>query len=239
MKEASPGSDFLEMRPRPHNMPFYTAKMSIVESVREGIKDFHGTVLDVGCGVMPYRGLIESVDGVERYIGMDLPSSDLYGHIEPDIKWDGQKIPLESSSIDCVLATEFLEHHPDPVNILSEISRVMRPGGRFFGTVPFVWNLHEIPSDQARYTPYSLRRMLEDAGFREVEIRALGGWNRSLAQMIGLWATFSDMNRLVRKFLSITLFPVFLLLVRTDRIPPDFDGAANSMFTGLSMKAVK
>lgn len=227
------------MRPRPHNMPFYTARRAIFESVRVAVGEFHGTVLDVGCGVMPYRGLIEGVDGVDHYIGMDLAGSPLYGHVEPDIVWDGRRIPLDDSNVDCAIATEFLEHYSEPETILIEIRRVMKDGGKFFATVPFIWNLHEVPSDEYRFTPYSLRRLLEKAGFTNVEIKALGGWNLSLAQMIGLWVTFSKKSNLVRKLLSLALFPVFMLLVKTDVKPAEFDGDENSMFTGLSVSAIK
>ncbi len=156
-------------------MPFYTARTAILESVRLATRDFHGTVLDVGCGVMPYRHLIEGLPAVDKYIGMDLADSELYGHVEPDIKWDGHRIPLPDQAADCVMATEFLEHYSEPEQILVEIRRVMKDGGRFFATVPFVWNLHEIPFDEYRYTPYSIRRLLERAGFKKVEVKALGG----------------------------------------------------------------
>lgn len=220
-------------------MPFYSAKMAIAASVRAAVPEFYGTVLDVGCGVMPYRELVEEVESVERYIGMDIPGSALYGHVQPDITWDGLRIPLDDRSVDCVMATEFLEHHADPDQILGEMARVIKDGGRFFATVPFIWNLHELPSDEFRYTPFSLRRLLECAGFEEIQIKALGGWNLALAQMLGLWVTFSRMHRFVRKVLSIGLFPFFMLLVRTDTKPVVFDGAENSMFTGLSVSAIK
>jgi SAM-dependent methyltransferase len=220
-------------------MPFFTAKTAILESVRTESRRFHGTVLDVGCGTMPYRSLIEDVEAVDRYIGMDLFVSEIYGDIEPDIRWDGDRIPLTDGEVDCVMATEFLEHHSEPEKILAEIRRVMKDGGEFFATVPFVWNLHEIPSDEYRYTPYSMRRLLENAGFARVEIKALGGWNLSLAQMIGLWVTFSKLGKMSRKILSWALFPVFLLLVKTDKKPAEFDGYENSMFTGLSITAFK
>ncbi len=227
------------MRPRPHNMPFYTAKTAILESVKIETRKFYGTVLDVGCGTMPYRTLIEDVGTVERYLGMDLAASELYGDIAPDIRWDGDLIPLSDGEVDCVMATEFLEHYSEPGKILVEIQRVMKDGGIFFATVPFIWNLHEIPSDEYRYTPYSMRRLLENAGFTSVEIKALGGWNMSLAQMIGLWVTFSKLGKVSRKLMSWALFPVFLLLIKTDRKPVEFDGHENSMFTGLSITAIK
>jgi hypothetical protein len=70
---------------------------------------------------------------------------------------------------------------------------------------------------------------------RDRKVKALGGWNMSLAQMISLWATFSKMNAAIRKLLSIALFPVFWLLVKTDVKPVDFDGGE----TGLSVSARK
>ena len=220
-------------------MPFYTAKTAILASVKEEIKAFHGTVLDVGCGVMPYRELILNVEAVDRYLGMDLAGSELYGHVDPDVVWDGKRIPIPDAEVDCVIATEFLEHYSEPAEILAEIRRVMSDGGKFFATVPFVWNLHEIPFDEYRYTPYSIGRILDQAGFKDIEIKALGGWNMSLAQMIGLWSTFSKQNRFARKILSIAVFPVFWLLVKTDTKPVEFDGQENSMFTGLSITAIK
>ena len=84
-----------------------------------------------------------------------------------------------------------------------------------------------------------MRRLLKEAGFKDIQIKALGGWNMSLAQMIGLWTTFSKMNPVVRKLLSLALFPAFWLLVKTDVKPAEFDGRENSMFTGLCTTATR
>src|SRR5688572_17994255 len=177
--------EFLSVPLRPGTMTFYTVRTSILAAVREEGAKFFGEVLDVGCGFMPYRTIIESIPAVESYTGMDLEQPTYYGNIEPDLKWDGQTIPREDGSFDCVIATEFLEHYPQPEKVLTEVRRVMRPGGLLFATVPFVWNLHEVPYDEYRYTPYSLRRHLESTGFESIEIQPLGGWNLAFAQMIG------------------------------------------------------
>lgn len=231
--------EFLAMPLRPQTMCFYSVRTTILQSVQTETKSFHGAVLDVGCGFMPYREIIEANPQVKKYTGMDLEKPTYYGHIEPDLKWNGQEIPLAAEAIDCVMATEFLEHYAEPEKILKEIRRVMKPDGKFFATVPFVWNLHEIPYDEYRYTPYSLERHLRNAGYRNIEIKALGGWNRALAQMLGLWLYFSKMNRFARTFLSYLLFPVFVLLIKTDRKTSGFDGYENSMFSGLSVTAIK
>jgi SAM-dependent methyltransferase len=231
--------EFLSVRLRPRTMLFYSPRTAILESIKEESDSFYGTVLDVGCGFMPYKKLIESNPKVENYIGMDLEQPTYYGQIKPDLTWNGEKIPLEDESVDCVMATEFLEHYAEPEKILKEIRRVLKPGGRLFATVPFIWNLHEIPYDEYRYTPYSLERHFKNAGYKDVEIKPLGGWNRSFAQMIGLWLSFSTMRRFTRKVLSWLLFPFYVWLVKTDKKPIRFDGGENSMFSGLSVTAGK
>lgn len=231
--------EFIEVRLRPRTMMFYTPRKAIFDSVCKESESFYGTVLDIGCGFMPYKKLIEANPKVKKYIGMDLEQSDIYGQVKPELKWNGREIPLENESVDCVMATEFLEHYAEPENVLKEIGRVMKTGGKIFATVPFLWNLHEIPFDEYRYTPYSIERHFKNAGFRDIEIKALGGWNLSLAQMLGLWITFSKMRNLTRKVLRNLLFPFYVLLIKTDRQPEKFDGFENSMFTGLSITARK
>jgi SAM-dependent methyltransferase len=229
--------EFISVRLRPGNMLIYTVRNAILESVKKAVGNFYGSVLDVGCGFMPYRQMVESNPNIEKYTGMDLEQPTYYGDVEPDLKWNGTQIPLDDASVDCVMATEFLEHYPDPERILKEILRVIKPDGRFFATVPFIWNLHEVPYDEYRYTPYSLERHLKNAGFKGIKIEPLGGWNLSLAQMIGLWVAFSKMHRIIRAVLRIILFPVYVLLIKTDRKPAEFDGYENSMFIGLSITA--
>ena len=232
-------AEFLKISLSPKTMLIYTPRTAILAGVREAAAAFSGTVLDVGCGFMPYREIIESNPKVGKYVGMDLENSALYGGIGPDLIWSGAEIPLDAESVDCVMATEFLEHHSDPENVLKEILRVMKPHGKFFATVPFIWNLHEIPHDEYRYTPYSLERFLKAAGFKSIEIKALGGWNLSFAQMIGLWLTFSKMGGIKRALLKWAIFPFYVWLIKTDRKPAKFDDWENSMFSGLSVTAEK
>jgi len=230
---------FLRMPLRPETMPFYIPRAAILAAVNDAVTDLSGVVLDVGCGVMPYRKLIESSAAVTKYIGMDIEGTELYGHVPRDLTWNGRDVPMDDESVDCVIATEFLEHYSDPTGVLTEIARVIKTGGRMFATVPFVWNLHEIPHDEYRYTPYSLERHFRDAGFKDIRIRALGGWNLSLAQMIGLWANFSKMSDRKRNLAKKILFPFYVWLIKNDKKLEGFDGLENSMFTGLSVMASK
>lgn len=232
-------NEFIEIPMRPRTMFYYVPRTGILRAVRQSTEAFHGTVLDVGCGYMPYREIVESNPKVTKYIGMDMADSELYGRVEPDLIWNGVAIPLDDCSIECIMATEFLEHHSDPAAVLSEFYRVLSPGGTLLATVPFIWNLHEIPHDEYRYTPFSLSRVTGDAGFHDIAVRGLGGWNASMAQMIGLWITFAIMPSVIRSILRLILFPVFAILVKADRRPDTFDDTQNSMFTGLCLTARK
>lgn len=230
---------FIDISLRPRTMFYYVPRTAILAAFREVIPSFSGQVLDLGCGFMPYRRLVESNSNVDKYTGVDLAGSAIYGSVRPDITWDGSKIPLDDGSMDCVIATEFLEHHSEPQLVLGEIHRVLKPSGLLFATVPFIWNLHEIPHDEYRYTPYSIDRLLNSAGFSDVKVTGLGGWNAAMAQMMGLWVTFVKMPQIIRRLMQIVLFPIFVLLVKTDRRPMTFDDNENSMFTGLSITARK
>nr|MDQ3798044.1 hypothetical protein [Acidobacteriota bacterium] len=95
--------EFLAVKLRPRTMLFYTARTAILESVTAESKSFYGTVLDVGCGFMPYKKIIEANAEVKKYIGMDFEqtAAGIYDvRVEPDLKWNGREIPLEDESVD-------------------------------------------------------------------------------------------------------------------------------------------
>lgn len=222
----------------------YWVKHSILEAVESALPQFTGTLLDIGCGEQPYRALLTSPpSGVTSYLGLDLEGGTYGGEgaPEPELRWDGLRIPLKDGQVDTAFATEVLEHCPDPGAILDEIHRVLRPGGRFFFTVPFLWPLHDSPHDHYRYTPFALRHLFARAGFQALELSALGGWDAALGQMLGLWVRrrpiSSPAGAVLRKTLSLMALPVQRYLYRKDRRPETFE--SNPMITGISGVAFK
>ncbi len=199
------------------NLDIYQIRNSILNAIKEVSPLLNGRLLDVGCGKMPYKKYLIENTRIEAYTGLDLEDALPYQPgTRPDIFWDGQTIPLLDASYDCAIATEVLEHCPEPVKTLTEIHRVIKPGGVFFFTVPFLWNLHEVPNDEYRYTPFALDRMLKKSGFTNIEIYATGGWHSSLAQMLGLWVRRSPISPVKRKLFSIFLKPLIRFLIKKD-----------------------
>lgn len=131
----------------------------------------HGAVLDVGCGEMPFRGLLPP-DSV--YTGLDVPQADDFG-MQPHsdiVSFDGIKIPFGDESFDHVICTEVLEHAADPVALIAEMHRVLRRGGSLVVTVPFSARVHHAPYDFHRFTAYRLAQMF--SGFQSADIRERG-----------------------------------------------------------------
>jgi SAM-dependent methyltransferase len=217
----------------------YQVRTSIRQALRSQLPRLSGEFLDIGCGVQPYRGLITNAPSkVTRYVGMDLASNAVgtYRAVPPDVEWDGRTIPFENERFDSAMATEVLEHCPEPIAVLREAHRVLKANGVFFFTVPFLWPLHDVPYDEYRYTPFALERLLREAGFRDSVIRPMGGWDASLAQMLGLWVMRRPMPAWKRKVLKRLTLPAVKYLLNHDHVP---DPRSSPMITGLWGTAIK
>jgi SAM-dependent methyltransferase len=207
--------DFVNPPFKLENQDRYVIRSAIYRALRSILPNLYGSLLDVGCGQMPYKSYIMSNLKVTHYVGLDIEGAIVYNSsVKPDCSWDGVAMSFDSETFDCAIATEVLEHCPEPEITLKEIQRVLRKGGLFFFTVPFLWNLHEVPHDEFRYTPFSLSRQLERSGFRNIQIYATGGWHLAMAQMLGLWVCRSPMSQKKRYWLKRLIMPVMRILIR-------------------------
>jgi SAM-dependent methyltransferase len=137
-------------------------------------------VADVGAGDAPYRELFRHVE----YITIDWELSPHEGAGEADVVASAYSIPLAAESFDAMLLTQVLEHVADPLAVLAEQRRLLRPGGSLFLTVPLVWELHELPHDYFRFTAPGLQSLLERAGYAQIEITPRNDCFSTLAQLL-------------------------------------------------------
>jgi ubiquinone/menaquinone biosynthesis C-methylase UbiE len=240
-------SNFINI-PLKHDTAFvYTVRKSLQSAINSSMHLFKGTLADLGCGEMPYREyLLDKNKTIKTYIGIDLKNSAYHNKVKPDRYWNGRKIPLKTNSCDTVIATELFEHMSNIEEVLREIRRVLKKDGLLFFTVPFVWPLHETPHDEYRYTPYSLQRHLTNTGFRNIIMRQLGGYEASLAQMLGIWVCYkrSTFNsRIMKKMFGIfekyIMYPIIKYLLKHDGETGNGNFGENSMPTGFYAYANK
>ncbi len=104
-------------------------------SVLKSVVPPGGSVMDAGCGGAAIRSPAEARLGL-RYVGVDIDSS------EADLLADLHDVPFRDGAFDAVVSYAVLSLCRNPSLALSEMARVLRPGGLFVGTVgscePFV-----------------------------------------------------------------------------------------------------
>lgn len=167
-------------------------------------------VLDIGAGGCPYRKLFTHC----RYEAQDAtPLDDVQirqgGYGQLDYVCDAASIPVADGSFDVVLCTEVLEHVPEPIRVVREMGRVLRPGGIAVITAPLGSGLHQEPHHYyGGYTPWWYRRFLDEAGFEEIEVIPNDGSFSHFAQ----WCEWS-LRRLRREVRAGRLWLAPLLLL--------------------------
>lgn len=135
------------------------------------LSKLEGSLLDVGCGEMPYRTCLPpDLD----YTGIDVAEASAFAMRGSNsvVPFDGVSIPFGDASFETVLCTEVLEHAAAPEALIAEIERVLKPGGTLLATVPFSARVHYAPYDFHRFTKYALERMF--SSFRDVRIEERG-----------------------------------------------------------------
>jgi SAM-dependent methyltransferase len=86
-----------------------------------------------------------------------------------------------------VLCNQVLEHVFNPDFFLSEINRVLKPGGRVLLTVPFVWDEHEQPNDFARYSSFGLTALFTNNNFSTFKIEKINSNISVLFQLLNAY----------------------------------------------------
>lgn len=149
-------------------------------------------LLDLGCGFG--RHAFEALRRGARVVACDMAVPELAATIDtfesmqasgeapPDllacaVNGDATRLPFAESSFDRIIASEVMEHVPDDLAALDELTRVLRPGGTMAVTIPawlpekVCWALSEeyhapfVDGGHLRiYTEGELRRKMQGAG---------------------------------------------------------------------------
>lgn len=142
---------------------------SFVEKICREIGKRRARILDVGCGTGANLQMLANYGVAE---GVDISPQALEfcraRGLSKVKQGPAEALPFEDASFDLVTGLDVVEHLDDDVVGLSEMRRVLRPGGRALLFVPafmFLWGVQdEVSHHRCRYTRAELQTAVERAG---------------------------------------------------------------------------
>jgi len=169
-------------------------------------------LLDVACGwgefLAAYASNARSVAGIDvseekvRLARQRLADRIAAGTGEV-VQGDAATLPWEEGTFNAVTCMDAFPFFPTPERVMAEVLRVLRPGGRMLMQIGMKW-----PDGPPKHMPHptsavagdeaALRRMVEDAGFRDVSMSFgfVGGESR-LGNLVSRLTAASDELRFV------------------------------------------
>ena len=155
----------------------------LFEFISPGMK-----ALEIGCGSAKLSGFLAE-QGIYIF-GLDQAPWALrvarqnfsYLNVEGSFMiGDAFRIPLPDDHFDLVFSTGLLEHFHDPIPLINEMKRVLRPGGVFFSDVaPLKFSLlrtgfylrghHKMVTDEYYYNDQDIEHWLKTCGLKKIRV---------------------------------------------------------------------
>lgn len=182
---------------------------------RRYLRDIKGSlIVDIGSGDSRHEDFVDSTNRIYR---LDYPDTNRLYHRPPDVYGDACSLPIATDTADVVFLFEVLEHVVAEKEALFEVQRILKPGGRFYVSVPFIYPIHDAPIDYRRFTIYGLRVLLAEAGFvvhKEIQhgnsfVTALQMFNLAMLE------TVRDIGKRSKPFsaiLAILVYPLCIMV---------------------------
>ena len=171
------------------------------------------SVLDVGCGmgaftkILSQRGFfVTAVDYSQEVISFAKKASN--NSNARFLTANIYDIPFDKDTYDMVICIAVFQHLKDPKKAISEIKRVLKPGGIF---VVITLNLFSLDTffqkeNVIRYSPFWVKRQFEELGFEKVKIKGVFFFQQSFNFITDIIIKFK-----IYKFLNV-LFSLFCII---------------------------
>ncbi len=191
-------------------------------------------LLDLGCGfgrhafeaarrgaaVVAVDAGADEVSKVRATLGAMVDAGELSSdHHAGSVQGDALCLPFADATFDRVIASEVLEHIPQDVIAMSELTRVLRPGGTMAITVPrcgpevINWLLsdeyHNVPGGHVRiYRRSTLRSRLVSTGLKPQDSHHAHGLHAPYWWIRCLVGTTNDTNPIVSAYHRLLVWDI-------------------------------
>lgn len=119
-------------------------------------------VLEIGGGLNTYK----------QYFDCDFICSDYkkYPHVDKVV--DVTSMKFKNNTFDYILCFNVLEHVYKYENAINEMHRCLKKNGQLIISVPFMYPLHDEPTDYFRFSKYALEKLLLGK-FKKIKIETI------------------------------------------------------------------
>ena len=186
------------------------------------ISTINHPILDVGAGSAKRHEQFKN----KLYLTLDINHENF-----PDIVGDAHYLPIKNNVFQTVLCLSLLEHVLTPNQVLKDISRILKKGGKLVVTVPFFYHLHDFPHDYFRCTEEGISKLLEMHSFKIIEKHRFSP--RLFSTLTSFLVTWTIKKRTIFRRLIQWISQLILPITK------QFDIGKNRIYTGSFIICIK
>ncbi len=86
-----------------------------------------------------------------------------------------EKIEIPKKSIDLIIIPNLLHHIYDYEKLFKQCKSFLKKNGSLYIFEPLIRELHQKPDDYFRFTPFGIKKLLHNLGFKKIAINYNGG----------------------------------------------------------------
>ena len=139
-------------------------------------------IWDIGGGF----GFQKQLAPYKQYFSGEYKTLDINEDLRPDVVADAHNLPILDNSADGVISNSVLEHMRNPFQAVSEMYRILRPGGKVFAYVPFLHAYHggnkKGGPDYWRMSRDGLQYLFRE--FSHIEICPVAGYFETMSYLL-------------------------------------------------------
>lgn len=180
--------------------PQYPSRYFFLKKMMKETKDSGKIIVNLGSGYSDLRD--------------DIINVDLIPYDPVDVVCDITKLPFIDNSVDYILNIAVLEHVPNPQAVISEMYRILKPGGKLLCEIPFMQGFHASPYDFQRFTYEGIKVQFKD--FKDLKIHAnspTGGMLWQFQEWVAMLVSFGikPLHNFILIILMCATFPIKFL----------------------------